>query len=1008
LSSAETVTFYYDHKTRWITDSHHTTIFTIAGNFQRDLGCRSNFDANCLRTWLEDPTGSGFYTLITRDIPPGDYEAVVAINRSLKEAYGRDGIQGGRPYRFRIKEAGVEVYFRFNPKTHRLYISTDGIPKGNLEQASAHWVSRDTFLWSVPAKPDYQYFLHYDPAARMYLERKGIRGGKTIPLSMNPAGPGQDLEKKFPHLSGFTTLKLPTGALQEVPQILRGQMAISILDRKNNLVDAASIQIPGVLDDLYTYDGKLGVSFENGKPVLRVWAPTAISVKLRLYSDPQTGFYSTITMMRDDSTGVWSTMGEAGWRNQYYLYEVEVYAPSTEKIEENLVTDPYSISLSMNSQRSQIVDLSDPAWMPEGWADLTPEEKPVLDSPQDIIIGELHVRDFSAWDESVPSQYRGTYKAFTVKESNGMLHLQDLAKAGLTHIHLLPVFDFVTVNEDKSTWHTPGITLLVSFPGDSDQQQALVSQDKDRDGYNWGYDPYHFTTPEGSYATDPNGALRIREFREMVQSLNQAGLRVIMDVVYNHTHASGQAMHSVLDKVVPGYYHRLNAVGAVETSTCCANTAAEHAMMEKLMIDSLVTWATAYKVDGFRFDLMGFHMYSTMEKVSRVLSSLEPLKNGVDGKKIYLYGEGWNIGEVANNARGRNASQHNMGGLKIGLFNDRLRDGMRGGNPFDPPQTQGFLTGLYYNPNGASPELLDKQKWRLLQNTDWIRIGLAGNLADYEMESYLGIMQRGADIEYYGSRTGYTKNPSENIVFVSAHDNETLFDAVQIKAAPDASLNDRIRMQNLANALVLLSQGIPFFQIGDELLRSKSLDRNSFNSGDWFNRLDFTYQMNNYAVGLPVAQENESRWSMMRPLLANPALKPGKGQILFAGACFEEFMRIRKSSPLFRLQTADAIKNQLSFFNTGPDQTPGLIVMRLSDRDKKPLDHASQVIVVFFNASHLPATFQHDDFKQVPLKLHPIQARSVDPVVRTSNFNAKTGAFKIPGRSAVVFVKESI
>src|SRR5512145_2700531 len=185
----------------------------------------------------------------------------------------------------------------------------------------------------------------------------------------------------------------------------------------------------------------------------------------------------------------------------------------------------------------------------------------------------------------------------------------------------------------------------------------------------------------------------------MVQALNQAGLRVVMDVVYNHTNASGQEAKSVLDKIVPGYYHRLNADGAVETSTCCQNTATEHAMMRKLMVDSVVTWATQYKVDGFRFDLMGHHMLDDMKAVRAALDALTLENDGVDGKLIYVYGEGWDFGEVANNARGKNATQLNIAGTGIGVFNDRLRDAVKGGSPFSDPRDQGFVTGLGFTSN---------------------------------------------------------------------------------------------------------------------------------------------------------------------------------------------------------------------------------------------------------------------------------------------------------------------
>src|ERR1043166_8613945 len=206
----------------------------------------------------------------------------------------------------------------------------------------------------------------------------------------------------------------------------------------------------------------------------------------------------------------------------------------------------------------------------------------------------------------------------------------------------------------------------------------------------------------------------------MVDSLSHLGLRVVMDVVYNHTNASGQNDKSVLDRIVPGYYHRLNADGNVETSTCCQNTATEHDMMEKLMIDSVVTWATQYKVDGFRFDLMGHHMKRNMLHLRQALDALTLEEDGVDGSSIYVYGEGWNFGEVADNARGEQATQLNMAGTGIGTFSDRLRDGVRGGGPFSGLQEQGFATGLYYDPNATNQGSAADQLERLLRYSDWI------------------------------------------------------------------------------------------------------------------------------------------------------------------------------------------------------------------------------------------------------------------------------------------------
>jgi pullulanase-type alpha-1,6-glucosidase len=553
----------------------------------------------------------------------------------------------------------------------------------------------------------------------------------------------------------------------------------------------------------------------------------------------------------------------------------------------------------------------------------------------------------------------------------------------------------------------PDEAKLKSFPGDSDQQQALIQPLLDKDGYNWGYDPYHYSVPEGSYSTNPDGPQRIFEFREMVQALNQIGLRVVMDVVYNHTNASGQNPKSVLDKIVPGYYHRLNSKGEVETSTCCQNTATEHNMMEKLMIDSVLTWATAYKVDGFRFDSMGHHMLRNMVNVRQALDGLTLAKDGVDGSKVYIYGEGWDFGEVANNARGTNASQLNIGGTGIGVFNDRLRDAARGGGPFNPLQEQGFISGLFDTPNAWEKRSPDDQRARLLEYMDWIRVGLAGNLRDYTLVNAAGDTVSGENVKYNGAPAGYTLDPQENIVYVSAHDNETLFDAVQAKAPADATLADRIRMNNLGIDLVMLGQGVPFFHAGDDMLRSKSLDRNSYNSGDWFNALDFTYASNNWAVGLPPAGDNKDQWPIIQPLLADPKLKPHPADILNAIAHFEEMLKIRRSSALFRLRTAQDVESRLAFLNTGPNQIPGLLVMSLVNSGAGRLDDPYDQIVVLFNAAKAEQTFRADALKGAALELHPVQAASSDPVVKTAKFDAATGIFDVPARTTAVFVAKA-
>ena len=274
----------------------------------------------------------------------------------------------------------------------------------------------------------------------------------------------------------------------------------------------------------------------------------------------------------------------------------------------------------------------------------------MLKQSVDSTIYELHVRDFSISDPTVPAAHRGSYLAFA-DDGDGTKHLRALASAGLNTVHLLPTFDIATIEEDRTKQATTSAGCdLASLPPDSEQQQACINGIRATDGFNWGYDPFHWLAPEGSYASTAaaaDGGSRVAEFRTMVGALHQDGLRVVLDQVFNHTPASGEAPTSVLDQVVPGYYQRLDKTGAVYTSTCCQNVATEHAMAQKIMVDAVVTWARDYKVDGFRFDLMGHASKANMLAVRAALDALTLRKDGVDGKSIYLYGEGWNFGEVA-------------------------------------------------------------------------------------------------------------------------------------------------------------------------------------------------------------------------------------------------------------------------------------------------------------------------------------------------------------------------
>jgi pullulanase-type alpha-1,6-glucosidase len=1000
LAAAAPVKFYYDHGTHWITSNHNAIVAVAPGSFQSELGCPGDWDPSCLRSWLKDPDGDGIYTFTTSRLPAGSYEVKVAIGESWSENYGAGGVANGPNIPFTVPATCAETTFAWSSATKVLTIGAAGAPKGNLGRARAHWVTADTIAWGPPGLgAGWTVALHHAPDGGLSLGPDGVTGGDTVPLARDPAGLPDDVKAKFPHLASLPAFRIPADRLAEAREALKGQVAVSALDQDGALADATSLQIPGVLDDLYRYEGPLGPSFAGGVPTLRVWAPTARSVSLELFDDSDPATPPAVQPMAlDPATGVWSATGDASWSWKFYRYAVEVWVRTAGEVVTNHVTDPYSVSLSTNGARSQIVDLDDPSLKPPGWDALA---KPPLEAPEDVVLYELHVRDFSASDPSVPEALRGTYRAFTLPASNGMRHLASLAAAGLTHVHLLPTFDLATVDDDRGTWLSPGD--LSGYPPDSDRQQAAVEAVRERDGFNWGYDPWHYDVPDGSYAVAPDGAARIREYREMVQGLARAGLRVVNDVVYNHTTASGQSERSVLDRIVPGYYHRLNADGNVERSTCCENTATEHDMMEKLMVDSAVLWARHYKVDGFRFDLMGHHMKRNMEKVRAALDGLTPAEDGVDGASLYVYGEGWNFGEVADGERGENATQLNMAGTGIGSFNDRMRDGARGGGPFSGIQEQGFLTGLHTDPNATDQGPPAAQLDRLLLEEDWIQVGLAGSLAEFELEDRFGNENVPASgIDYNGQPAGYTADPQEVINYVSAHDNETLFDAIQLKAPVGTSMADRVRMQDLGMSLVALAQGIPFFHAGDDLLRSKSLDRNSYDSGDWFNRLDFTGQTNNWGVGLPPARDNQGNWPIHGPLLANPDLRPGPEHVARAADHLREVLAIRKSTKLLRLRTAADVKARVEFHDAGPSQVPGLVVMSVSDPDGT-IDPDHPLVVALFNARTEPVSFTIPELARRKLHLHPVLAASTDPVVREAHFNRPKATFWIPPRTAAVF-----
>jgi pullulanase len=357
---------------------------------------------------------------------------------------------------------------------------------------------------------------------------------------------------------------------------------------------------------------------------------------------------------------------------------------------------------------------------------------------------------------------------------------------------------------------------------------------------------------------------------------------------------------------------------------------------------------------------------------------------------------------VQGGKRGVNATQQNMAGTGVGTFNDRIRDAVRGGSAFGDRRDQGFATGLWYDPNGFSGSGT-RERDQLLGLADAIRIGMAGNLRNYQIIDQFGSEVTGAQLH----GVGYTLDPQEAVNYASAHDNETFFDKIQYAAARQASIGDRVRMQNLAASIVLLGQGVPFLHAGFDMLRSKSMDTDSYNSGDWFNKLDWSYGSDNFGVGLPIASKNKDRWPIIKPLLARKDITPERDNIMDAVHGIREFIKIRKSSPLFRLRTGEEVQARVHFHNMGPQQVPGLIVMSISDQVEglRPIDPNVRRIMVLINATKEKQSFSDPDWKGAGFALHPVQVASHDALVKNARFDADAGTFEVPPRTTAVFVE---
>lgn len=538
-------------------------------------------------------------------------------------------------------------------------------------------------------------------------------------------------------------------------------------------VSTARIYNTDNFNENFYYDGDdLGAVYKKDETRFRLWAPTAEKVILKLYDKGDGGTpTSTVDMVRTEK-GTWYTEVKGDLNGVYYTYEITVNGQTNEAV------DPYAKAVGVNGNRGMVVDLA--ATNPKGWEKVGYIK---LDSPTDAVIYEMHIRDTSI-DPSSGIKNKGKYLGFTeIKtkspESGVLTGLSHVKELGATHIHLLPSFDFNSVDE----------------------------KNPDTPQFNWGYDPKNYNAPEGSYSMDPfNGDVRIREFKEMVKAIKSQGIGVVMDVVYNHTALSAD---SDFNKIVPGYYYRITSSGAFSNGSACGNElASERLMVRKFIVDSVVYWAKEYKIDGFRFDLMGLHDIDTMNGIARELKKVNP--------SILLYGEGWTAG-ASTLPQNKQAIKSNISKVPdIAVFNDNIRDGIKG-HVFDS-QAPGFISGKY--------DLKES-----------VKFGITGAVShpgvDYSQVNY--------------DKMPFALSPGQSVNYVASHDNLTFYD--KLLAATNGKSEEELKaMTKLGSAIVITSQGIPFMLSGTDFMRTKQGDENSYKSPDSINAIDWELKSRNMDV----------------------------------------------------------------------------------------------------------------------------------------------------------------
>lgn len=546
------------------------------------------------------------------------------------------------------------------------------------------------------------------------------------------------------------------------------------------------------LTDYPVYEGDdLGFSYSPESTLFRLWSPAAQEVKLHLYAKGNGDNLMTSFNMKRDEAGTWTFKISGDQQGKYYTYQV---MQNGQWLQEK--PDLYAVAVGVNGQRSMIVDLdkTDPA----GWEN---DKRPELANYNDIVIYELQIRDLTIHPSSGsahPGKYIGLVEEGTKSPKGLTTGIDHIKELGVTHVHLLPTFDHRSIDETRL----------------------------DEPQYNWGYDPLNYNVPEGSFSTNPyEGEVRIKEFKQMVQQFHKNGIRVILDVVYNHT---GQTEDSNFNQLVPSYYYRQNAEGGFSDASACGNeTASERAMMRKYIVESVQYWSNEYHLDGFRFDLMGIHDIETMNEVSAAVRAVDP--------SIFVYGEGWTAGSSPLPAEQQALKANTYKMNHVAAFSDDLRDGLKG-SVFEHEEG-GFAS--------KRPGMKESIKFGVVASTQHPQI-------NYELVNY--------------SKAPWAAEPSQTISYVSCHDNHTLWDKLTI-SNPEASEAELMKMHKLAETIVLTSQGVPFIHAGMEFLRTKNGVENSYNSGDSINQIDWTRKEKyedifNYYKGLIALRKSHPAFRM--------------------------------------------------------------------------------------------------------------------------------------------------